>query len=130
MTYYNTGHGIEKWWQPGAIKYSPEQFTLLLIPYYEELSLGDYPDPVRCFGRSPNKGNAYYCTAIEIAAEVNFRMNRLPDHGKLLFRLCEFPIEPQYITNDLANLNLRYISGFRRKRKSYDRWLSYFRSRE
>ena len=113
-----------------------DQLRYFLLPHLDDLRQGFYPVDSRKIGR-PGGGqnnNAKFVGAVEIAAEIDLRLDRIVDSIALILRYTAYPnwtiaaiarslhykvqedleIEMEYM--------LRYISGRKRKTQTYPQW--------
>lgn len=133
-----------KWLAPKDINFSREQMESFLLPNLSLLRQGEYPPEELETGysgidsaaiqRRP-AGEAYFTHACMIAAEVGARLNKCGKYSRIIYVLnCdvggnqeklarEFKLHPDDF-NILWDRLLIYISGWRRKRVSFRRWLA------
>lgn len=138
MTNYN------KWLKPSEINFSREQMEGFILPNLYILRIGEYPPECAETGytgidaaaiQHKHGNTAYFTLACGIAAEVGARLNQCGRYSRIIYVLnCEtggsqeklareFKLHPDEF-NILWDKLLIYISGWRRKRISFGRWLA------
>ena len=132
-----------KWCAPKDINFSREQMEGFILPHLYMLRQGDWPPECPDTGytgidtaaiRRQHSGAAPYARACEIAAEVGARLNCCGKYARIIYKLnCEEGNHPDKLAqefnlhpddfNELWDKLLHYISGWRRKRVTFKRWL-------
>lgn len=124
------------WIAPKDIVYSVEQIKEFLLPMLISLQQGYYPCDATGYTPAEYKSirilsRATFVQAVEIAAELTYRISRVPD-GQLLIDLYTYH-QPEKKLIDKYKLNkwnfwltvnvmLQYVKGKKRKHLSWDRW--------
>ena len=136
----------DEWYAPREINFSPEQ-VLWLISYLPLLKEGLYPPSPHASGytdalssRRSRRHNAYFETPCQLAGEVEVRLSRCHRDGLLVEARYLWDKDDEYLCRcfDLTERELgrcigraiRYISGWKRKRRSYREFISHRRGRE
>jgi hypothetical protein len=112
------------WWAPGHIVYCFKQYNNFLLPWLDCLRDGEWPpEPTSYVGKSSNRNTlAPFVNAEEVAGEIDYRLEMLPDKGKLLLSY-DWDKEYSPLLSWEAEINLKFICGWKRKRISYRRWI-------
>ncbi len=131
-----------EYYKPNEIHFSREQIEWL-IPLLPLLRNGVYPrDPKETgfydtpVGKRQIKAKAGFISAAEIAAELDFRLQMCNSDGLFLEMVYSQPDDKVFVMQHIASalkvdINiidrdieraLRYISGYRRKSRSYYQW--------
>ena len=132
-----------KWYSPREINFEREQMEGFILPNLYALRIGEYPPECPETGytgidtaaiRRQHSGQASYARACEIAAEVGARLNMCGKYSRIIYRLnCEEGNSQEKLAQEF-NLHpddfdvlwdklLIYISGWRRKRITFKRWV-------
>lgn len=129
------------WWTPGEIVFQSQQ-CIWLVSWLNVLEGGDWtPIPqneVLTRHKKPQH-QAYFETAAEIYAEITYRLDRTGQDGEMLkdFYLWEKSDREMAIAYNLdiyeierrVRRALRYISGWKRKTRTYQDFVSHRRKR-
>ena len=134
---------MTSWAAPKDINFSKDQMVDFILPHLYMLRLGDWPPEGADTGytgidtaaiRRQHSGAAPFARACEIAAEVGARLNMCGKYSRIIYRLnCEEGNSQEKLAQEF-NLHpddfdvlwdklLIYISGWRRKRVTFKRWL-------
>ena len=111
------------WYPPNKITFSQAQM-LFLLENLDLLGAGDYPpDP---YSSDEQKGGKHsyrapFVTAIELSAEVTWRLGRTGVDGKLLLAEAKLGLDIMLLSYE-AKRALKYCSGWRRKKMDYRKW--------
>ena len=115
------------WYEPREIIFSREQM-LFLIEFLPLLIEGIWPPNPQGSGYTevPNvqrsrSRHAYFETPCQIAAEVEWRLNRTGIEGKLLVSEIRQGLMLEELQPESRNA-LNYISGWRRRTQDYSGW--------
>ena len=116
------------WYEPREIIFSREQM-LFLIEFLPLLIEGIWPPNPQGSGYTevPNvqrsrSRHAYFETPCQIAAEVEWRLNRTGIEGKLLVSEIRQGLMLEELQPESRNA-LNYISGWRRRSQKYKDWV-------
>jgi hypothetical protein len=113
-----------------------DQLRYFLLPHLDDLRHGYYPEDPRRIGR-PGGGfnkNAKFVGAVDIAAEIDLRMDKIVDSIALILRYTAYPNwtlqdiarslhyrDQEYLEIEMEYM-LRYIAGRKRKVQTYPQW--------
>lgn len=132
----------EPYYKAGEIKFSREQIVWL-IPYLPILRNGSYPrGPTESgytdapVGKRQIKARADFINPVEIAAELDWRIEQAKEDGLFLEMVYSQPDDKLLVMQHIASaLNvdinkierdihraLNYVSGFRRRGRTYKQW--------
>jgi len=134
---------MTSWLAPKDINFSREQMENFLLPNLAMLSSGELPPEEVDTGytgidsaaiQRQHSGQASYARACEIAAEIGARINGCGKYARIIYTLnCEEGNHPDKLAqefnlhpddfNVLWDKLLIYISGWRRKRVTFKRWV-------
>ncbi len=111
-------------WTPSEIIYSREQYYNFLLPWYGNLEDNQWPpEPTSYVGKSSNRNTqAPFVNGSEIWGEIDIRLDMLPDKGDLLLSY-DWDKEYSPLLSWMAEIHLKFICGYKRKRVSYRAWL-------
>ena len=131
-----------EYYKPGEIRYSRQQIEWL-IPYLPFLRSGSYPrDPAESgyteasISKRQIKAKAGFITGAEIAAELDWRISQCGIDGLFLEMSYSQPDDKMFVIQHIATAlrvevsqierdihrALNYISGFRRRTRTYSQW--------
>lgn len=131
------------WLAPKDINFDREQMEGFILPNLSTLAAGDWPKEevetgytgidTAAIRRQP-AGEAHFTRACEIAAEVGARLEGCGKYRRIIIKLnCDQYGNPDKLAqefnmhiedfNALWDKLLHYISGWKRKRVSFKRWL-------
>jgi hypothetical protein len=133
-----------KWLSPREINFERDQMEGFLLPNLYDLRIGEWPPQEMATGYSQADGasgrrqrqhTAYFTMACGIAAEVGARLNKCGKYSRIIYRLnCEEGNSQEKLAREfkmhpddfdvLWDRLLVYISGWRRKRVTFRRWLA------
>ena len=102
--------------------------VLWLLPYLSMLQEGQYPLNPQGTGyvdapmkKLRVKASAYFTRPVEIAAEIDIRLEKTGIEGKLLVAEARVDMRINELSPE-ARTALNYISGWRRRKLSYSAW--------
>jgi len=119
------------WYPPNKIIFSQAQM-LFLLENLDLLRGGDYPpDPSSTDPQKSGKHShrAPFVTAVELSAEVTWRLGRTGVDGKLLLAEAKLGVDIALLNYE-AKRALKYCSGWKRKKMSYQSWKNQNRYRQ
>jgi len=135
-------HIMTNWIKPGDVNFSREQMENFLLPNLSLLQRGEWPPEEVETGYAEidaasiqhhSASTAYFTRACEIAAEIGSRLNQCGKYQRIIRELNCVQGDPGRLAqaynldmdsfNILWNKLLIYISGWRRKRVSFKRWV-------
>jgi hypothetical protein len=134
-----------KWLAPRDITFSKDQMVDFLLPNLSMLRHGEWPPEevetgysgidAEAIRRKHSASTAYFTLACGIAAEVGARLNKCGKYDRIIYVLnCEIGGNPEKLArefnmhiddfNILWDKLLIYISGWKRKRMTFKRWVN------
>jgi len=132
---------LDRWYSPGAIRYSPIQIRYFILPFLYELQIGQWPPRPRESGYTtaiikPPRIQTYqagFVQAVEVSAELTARMAQLPPPAAAAL-LAIYGRGEDYQdyarAHNITGYGLRqllkgaidYCAGEERKMQSYSAW--------
>lgn len=134
----------ETWWPPREIVFSREQMEWLL-KHLLALDEGQWPPEPGGYndvktGKPEWWRGAYFETPCQFGAEVRHRLEATGSDGLLVLSYYVYDVDLEYLARlnglDVHRLSrriervLRYMSGWKRKRKTYREWRQKRRGRQ
>ena len=128
------------WWLPIEIVFAPVQ-CIWLVSWLPTLEVGDWPviPQNETWNRQKKlKGGAYFETPAQIYAEITYRLDRTGQDGEMVkdFYLWQKSDREMCIAYNMdiyeiehrVRRALRYISGWKRKTRTYEDFVSHRRT--
>ena len=122
------------WWVPREIIFNREQ-VMWIIEHLDMMVEGNWPANPQgsVYTMAPNirqsgRKKAYFETPCQIAAEVEYRLNKTGVEGKLLVSEIKQGLYWEELQPE-SKRALNYISGWRRRRQKYGAWVKQRRYR-
>ena len=119
----------KKWWNYSEIRFTAEE-VLWILENMELLRGGEWPPEHKnsgyidaSFGEKRIKSEAGFVKPVIIISEIEVRLDRTGVDGKLLLAEAKLGVDIALLSYE-AKRALKYISGWRRKRMSYQNWVS------
>ncbi len=132
---------LDRWYSPGAIKYTPTQIRYFILPFLDDLEIGEWPPRPQRSGYSTAivkppfiaKEHAGFVPAVEVAAELTARMACLPPpaaaamlevygYGTNYYDYAYLHNMTDYGLRQLLKDAVDYCSGEARKMQTYKSW--------
>ena len=132
---------LDRWYSPGAIKYTPTQIRYFILPFLDELQIGEWPPRPRESGYTtaiikPPRIQAYqagFVQAVEVSAELTARMAHLPPaaaaamrevygYGTNYYDYAQLHNMTDYGLRQLLRDAIDYCAGEQRKMQTYAAW--------
>ncbi len=134
---------IRYWYEPREIRFTREQVKWLL-PYLLILRDGHYPKQPEGYNNCEvfvkNKGNAAFTRPVELAAELDARLQVCLIDGLIteayychelpIIRIMYYCDQTKEEVWDRIGRCIRYCAGWRRKQQSYRDWCNHKKKEE
>lgn len=120
------------YYSPRDITFTREQM-IWLIEHLDLLELGDWPPEGRETGytgsQKSHSHKAPFETAAQIYVEVSYRLDRTGNDGETLVWEVQNGLNAYALLCPAAKKALNYISGWRRRKMKYRKWINQGRYR-
>jgi len=119
---------LDEWYSPRDIHFTREQM-LWLIAWLPVLGEGNWPPEPRETGyteapkvQKSRSRKAHFQTPAEYYAEVTYRLKSCGTAGETLVWEVQHGLDVYELLSPPAKQSLNYISGWRRRRRSFPKW--------
>lgn len=125
----------DTWYTPGQIKFSKRQVQNFILPWLDLLREGEWPSRPSCYvGHDKRvRTQATFVVPAEVAAEMDERLKLCGREGALLERcytegeriedIAKSILRDEHWVERRIGSLLRFVSGWRRPRVTYQEWL-------